>query len=259
MRSRIVVRAAVILAALVVLAAMSPGTSLAASNGRSGRYLVLARNGADYNALRAKALRGGARVIADMPQVGTLVVSAPDSVRRTLAADPRAIGVAPDHLQRVAPVDGRQVSHLPAPGPRSATRSKVTAAGARASGITPDPAFGGDGGPAPAAGTSPWRSPTPAWTSPTPSSCRRSPGSSTSPGPRTRRSARRSSAPPTPTSRRGSAGRRPPTGTGTARGSAATSRQPWTAGGSTASRRGWTWSRSRSRSGAVPPSAPPSS
>jgi len=142
MRSRIVVRAAVILAALVVLAAMSPGTSLAASNGRSGRYLVLARNGADYNALRAKALRGGARVIADMPQVGTLVVSAPDSVRRTLAADPRAIGVAPDHLQRVAPVDGRQVSHLPAPGPRSATRSKVTAAGARASGITPDPAFG---------------------------------------------------------------------------------------------------------------------
>src|SRR6266542_2592023 len=142
MRSRIVVRAAVTLAALVVLAAMSPGTSLAASNGRSGRYLVLARNGADYNALRAKALRGGARVIADMPQVGTLVVSAPDSVRRTLAADPRAIGVAPDHLQRVAPVDGRQVSHLPAPGPRSATRSKVTAAGARASGITPDPAFG---------------------------------------------------------------------------------------------------------------------
>jgi subtilisin family serine protease len=146
MRSRIVVRVAVMLAALVVVAAMLPGTSLAASKGKSGRYLVLARNGADYNALRAKALSGGAKVITDMPQVGTLVVSAPDSVRGALAADPRAIGVAADHLQRVAPVDQRQVSHLSAPGLRSATRSKVKApAGARASGITPDPGLGIEG------------------------------------------------------------------------------------------------------------------
>jgi len=131
------------LAALVVLAAMLPGTSLAAPKGKSGRYMVLARNSADYNALRAKALSAGAKVVRDMPQVGTLVVNAPDSVRSSLSADPRAMGVVTDHVQQIAPVDERHVSHLSAPGLRSATRLRAPAsARVRAAGITPDPALG---------------------------------------------------------------------------------------------------------------------
>jgi lantibiotic leader peptide-processing serine protease len=142
MRVRTVARAAVLATAFVVLAAMVQGTSVAAPSARSGRYLVLARDGAGYKALRAKALSGGAKVVNDMPQVGALVVSGPDSVRGSLAADSRAVGVASDHRQRVAPVDERQVSHLSAPGLRSATRVRASARAGASAGITPDPAFG---------------------------------------------------------------------------------------------------------------------
>ncbi len=141
MRSRRVVRVSVLLAVLAVLAAMAQGTSLAASRAATGRYLVLARRFADYGALRAEAVRGGATVVRDLPQIGTLVVSGPDSVRSRLAADQRAAGVAVDHVERVAQAEP-QAPHPSAPGRRSARRVRVgTAGAAAASGIVPDPAF----------------------------------------------------------------------------------------------------------------------
>jgi hypothetical protein len=147
MRARSLVRVAVVMTALVVLATMAQGTSFAASTaaskGASGRYLLVAKSSADYNALRVKALRGGAKVVRDMPQISTLLLRAPDSVRASLASDSRTKGIASDHMIQVAPADPNVVSHLKAPGLRSAKRinAKVSAKGSGHSGITPDPGF----------------------------------------------------------------------------------------------------------------------
>ncbi len=147
MKARRLVRVAVVTTVLAVLAMMVQGTSFAASKAASrsasGRFLVVARNSADYDALRAKALRGGAKVVKDIPQIGTMLVKAPDSVRSSLAADSRTKGIARDHTIRVAQADPNVVSHLSAPGLRSAKRinAKVSKRGSGRTGITPDPGF----------------------------------------------------------------------------------------------------------------------
>ena len=68
------------------------------SKGGAGRYLVVARSAGDYGALRATAVRQGAKVLREIPQIKAMVVSAPDSVRSSLASDRRALGVARDRL-----------------------------------------------------------------------------------------------------------------------------------------------------------------
>src|SRR6266545_2337986 len=147
MKARRLVRVAVVTTVLAVLAMMVQGTSFAASKATSrsasGRFLVVAKNSADYDALRAKALRGGANVVKDIPQIGTMLVKAPDSVRSSLAADSRTKGIARDHTIRVAQADPNVVSHLSAPGLRSAKRidAKVWKRGSARTGITPDPGF----------------------------------------------------------------------------------------------------------------------
>jgi hypothetical protein len=100
----------------------------------------VARSSADYGALRAKAVREGARVLDDLPQAKTLVVSATASERNSLAADRRALGVAKD--QRRELTSERSKPNLSAPGLRGATQLKAKApAATRAAGINPDPAF----------------------------------------------------------------------------------------------------------------------
>ncbi|HYY80590.1 MAG TPA: S8 family serine peptidase [Actinomycetes bacterium] len=141
MRTRSLLRWSVLLAILAVLAALLPGTSLArpATSGGAGRYLVMARSKADYGALRAKALHSGARIVRELPQVGTLVVDASSSARSSLAA---GATVAPDGVKKIASADLPR-PNLSAPGLRSA--QKVTVHGsptaAASAGITPDPAF----------------------------------------------------------------------------------------------------------------------
>jgi hypothetical protein len=147
MKARRLARVAVVMTVLAVQATMVQGTSIAAAKATSkvaaGRYLVMARNSADYDALRVKALRDGARILKDMPQIGTLLVKAPDSVRSSLAADSRTRGVARDHMIRVAQADPDTASHLSAPGLRSAKRinGRVTRNSGGRSGINPDPGF----------------------------------------------------------------------------------------------------------------------
>lgn len=147
MKARRLARVAVVMTVLAVLASMVQGTSFAASTatskGASGRYLVTARNSADYNALRVKALRDGAKIVRDMPQIGTLLVTGPDSVRSSLAADSRTKGIARDHMVKVAQADTNLVSRLSAPGLRSAKRvdANVSRKAGDAPGITPDPGF----------------------------------------------------------------------------------------------------------------------
>jgi hypothetical protein len=145
MRVRNVARGVVLATTLAVLAAMLPSTSVAApSAGRgSGRYLVVAKRAADYRALRAKAVQQGARVLRDIPQLKTMVVRGSGSARNSLAADGRTLGVASDHVARVAVERPQAAPNLAAPGLRSAQRvaAKAPAAAAQAAGIRPDPAF----------------------------------------------------------------------------------------------------------------------
>jgi lantibiotic leader peptide-processing serine protease len=140
MQVRTVLRGLVITTVLAVLAALLPQMASAGSKGASARYLVVARSSADYTGLRAKAVKEGARVLRDLPQAKTLVVSAPASARTSLAADRRTLGVARDQVRRLT--SERNQPNLSAPGLRGATRVNATAPTATtAVGINPDPAF----------------------------------------------------------------------------------------------------------------------
>jgi subtilisin family serine protease len=142
MRVRNVVRGVVLATTLAVLAALLPATSLAAPRGSSDRYLVVARTAADYQALRAKAVREGARVLRGIPQLKTLVLRGPASARRSLAADRGTLGVASDHVAKATVERPQAAPNLSAPGLRGAQRVTARAsAAARAAGIRPDPAF----------------------------------------------------------------------------------------------------------------------
>jgi hypothetical protein len=102
---------------------------------------VVARSAGDYGALRATAVRQGAKVLREIPQIKAMVVSAPDSVRSSLAADRRALGVARDRLQRVSIEDPAGAPNLSKPGALSGARVRLPAAATTAAGINPDPAW----------------------------------------------------------------------------------------------------------------------
>jgi subtilisin family serine protease len=139
-----VIRATTVLAVAAVAAALLTASSVAAqpSSSASGRYLVVARNAADLAGLRAKAVREGAKVVHSLPQVKALAVQGSESVRRSLAADARTLGVARDRVQKITAE--RHAPRLSAPGLRGAQRvtaSSQARAQAAAAGIDPDPAW----------------------------------------------------------------------------------------------------------------------
>ena len=144
MRPRSVIRVTTVLAVAAVAAALLTAPSIAAqpSSRASGRYLVVARSAADLSGLRAKAVREGARVLHTMPQVRALAVQGSDSVRRSLAADGRTLGVARDRVQKITAAE-RFKPNLSAPGLRGAQRAPATARARAqaAAGIDPDPAW----------------------------------------------------------------------------------------------------------------------
>jgi lantibiotic leader peptide-processing serine protease len=143
-RPRSVIRVTTVLAVAAVAAALLTAPSIAAqpSSRASGRYLVVARSAADLSGLRAKAVREGAKVLHTMPQVRALAVQGSDSVRRSLAADGRTLGVARDRVQKITAAE-RFKPNLSAPGLRGAQRAPATARARAqaAAGIDPDPAW----------------------------------------------------------------------------------------------------------------------
>ncbi|HZA81211.1 MAG TPA: hypothetical protein VFC13_07030, partial [Actinomycetes bacterium] len=145
MRVRTMLRGAVVATVLAVLAAMLPQLAAAAPSGPPGRYLVVARSSADYGALRAKAVKAGARVLQDLPQLKMMVVRAPAAVRTSLAGDRRALGVARDRLQQATVDDPAGAPNLSRPGALAGAQVRLpAAAAARAAagaGINPDPAW----------------------------------------------------------------------------------------------------------------------
>ena len=140
MKVRSVVRGLVVATILAMLGALLPQLASAAPEKASGRYLVRARSSADYTALRAKAVKEGARVLRDLRQVNTMVVRAPESARSSLAADRRTVGVARSQVLKLAAEVG--APNLDNPGLRGATRLRAKApAATTAAGINPDPAW----------------------------------------------------------------------------------------------------------------------
>jgi hypothetical protein len=140
MKVRAVLRGVVVATILAMLGALLPQLASAAPEKASGRYLVRARSSADYAGLRAKAVKEGARVVRDLKQVNTMVVSAPASARSSLAADRRTLGVARSQVRKIDAEVG--APNLDAPGVRGATQLRAKApAAASAGGINPDPAW----------------------------------------------------------------------------------------------------------------------
>jgi hypothetical protein len=142
MKVRTALRGLVVATILAVLAAMLPQLAAAAPEKASGRYLVRARSAADYAGLRAKAVQQGVRVLRDLKQVNTMVVSAPAAARSSLAADRRTLSIARGQVRRLAVEDPQAAPNLSSPGVRGATRLRARApAAAAAAGINPDPAW----------------------------------------------------------------------------------------------------------------------
>jgi hypothetical protein len=130
---------------ITVLAGLlaAPVSAAPQALGGAGRYLVVARSAADLGGLRATAVRQGAKVLRELPQIKAMVVSAPDTVRGSLAADGRTLGVARDRLQQVAVQDPAGAPNLSKPGALGGAKVRLPAAAAAtaAGGVDPDPAW----------------------------------------------------------------------------------------------------------------------
>ena len=109
----------------------------------SGRYIVSARTAADYKALKAKALKLGAKITTDIPELRTVAVRASAGVRASLAADRRTASIATNRTRTIDVVDPLAAPRLNAPGLRSASKvtMKARPAARVAAGVRPDPAF----------------------------------------------------------------------------------------------------------------------
>jgi lantibiotic leader peptide-processing serine protease len=132
------------MAVITVLAALlaTPVSAAPSANDGAGRYLVVARSAGDYGPLRATAVRQGAKVLREIPEIKAMVVSAPETVRSSLAGDRRALGVARDRLQRVSIEDPAGTPNLSKPGALGGAQVRLpAAAAAKAAGINPDPAW----------------------------------------------------------------------------------------------------------------------
>jgi lantibiotic leader peptide-processing serine protease len=146
MSPRRMVRGITVMAVISVLAALlaAPVSAAPSVKGRAGRYLVVARSAGDLSALRAVAVRRGAKVVREIPQIKAIVVSAPDSARSGLAADRRVLGVARDQLQQVTVEEPASAPNLSKPGALDGTQVRLPAAAAAkaaTAGINPDPAW----------------------------------------------------------------------------------------------------------------------
>src|SRR6266511_995125 len=139
-RARSLLRGLAVTAIFAVIAALLPSASFASptrGGKASGRFLVVAKSRADYGALKAKAVRSGAKVVREVPQLGTLVVEGSASGQSGLADDSRAAAVGADHVEKVSQAEPRR-PNLAKPGLRGAHRvaQRVRVGARSSSGIT---------------------------------------------------------------------------------------------------------------------------
>src|SRR5215213_9694282 len=122
------VRLFAVIAAAVLTVALLPGPAQAAPAPTTvpGRYLVVARTADDYAPLRDSAARAGAKIVGELPQVNTFVITSDSTVRDGLQADPRTQAVAVDHVMSIATAE-RGTPNLSAPGLRGAKQVDLPA------------------------------------------------------------------------------------------------------------------------------------
>jgi hypothetical protein len=135
---RLVTRLAVLLAAGLTASLVSLGTAAAASpnlrNHVTNRHIVVAKSHADYEAMRADAIRAGATIEEELTATDTLVISGPASVTATLSADAHVQHVAVDHIERVVPPEATGANSPHTPGAARGDRHGDHR-------VNPDPAF----------------------------------------------------------------------------------------------------------------------
>ena len=129
---------AVVLAAVFVSAPVS-GANAAASTAR-GRFIIVAKSGADLNALRAEVTAAGGKVLSELRGTQALVVSVPaGNFRNQIAASSQVRSVAADRVEKLVLPDSQGPITAPSQRPQPI---KVNASGASpAHVVTPDPAY----------------------------------------------------------------------------------------------------------------------
>jgi subtilisin family serine protease len=128
-------------AAVLTVALLSVPAQAAPPSGSTGQFMVVARSASEYNAVRNSFARAGNKIVRELPQIKTFVIQGSTEASTRMGADPRVLGVVPDHVETIT--SDRQQPNLSAPGLRSATRVNLpaTAQGPSAAAIDPDPAF----------------------------------------------------------------------------------------------------------------------
>ena len=119
-------------ALLAVSAIGAPAVAARSNHPAANRWMVVAKSTADFGSLRSDIAAAGGRVVQELPDINTFVVTGGTSVRN-LATDAHAESVAADHLETLIQPDGATVTpKLNRPqGAGGGTKLKVT----------PDPAM----------------------------------------------------------------------------------------------------------------------
>lgn len=127
---------------VALAAAMVATASTATAAGERHQYVVEVAIPADYNAVRSKANGLGASVVADIRQIGRLVVSATDAQSSSLATDSRVRSVALDQVRRLGPPEFTPTAPTGVDVQQATLGAATQSVGTTATGFTPDPAFG---------------------------------------------------------------------------------------------------------------------
>jgi Subtilase family len=138
-------RSAVLVSVLALLAAMFSTVVVASAASSKHQYLVTVGNSADYNGVRSKAQGTGATIVRDLRQIGRLVVSATGSQSEAIDADSRVTSVALDHVSSLGPPESTPTSPAGVKAQNASLGAADQSVGVTSTGFVPDPAFGYEG------------------------------------------------------------------------------------------------------------------
>jgi len=143
MKSMHRVRWLVAIGAVALLGGAFSGVASGSGSQANQRFIVVAKNAADYASLRARAVQSGARITKDLKRINSFAVWASPSLRRSLASDSRTAGIAADRLVKIAPPEAGKISMPTSLARQHAIRisAPASAAAAPAGKVRPDPAF----------------------------------------------------------------------------------------------------------------------
>jgi lantibiotic leader peptide-processing serine protease len=122
-------------AAVLIVSAAAVAPSVAAAGPAhpgANRWILVAKSAQDFSGLRADISAAGGRIINELPDIDTFVVTGGSSLRN-LSSDAHAAAVAPDHVEQLVPPDGGAMAapNLRPHGAGGGSHSKVV----------PDPAM----------------------------------------------------------------------------------------------------------------------